>query len=75
MILPIKHTEYWGLMSQQNQTKVNKDKICENSKRLYHDYKVGDEFMLNNNSAFKYETPYLGSFEMTHCWTNGTVIL
>ena len=29
--------------------------------------------MLNNNYAFKYEKPYNGPFEITGCWTNGTV--
>ena len=31
--------------------------------------------MLNNNDAFKYETPYNGPFEITQCLTNGTVTL
>ena len=31
--------------------------------------------MLNNNAAFKYETPYKGLFEITLCWNNGTFIL
>ena len=31
--------------------------------------------MLTNNSAFKYETPYIISFEITKYWTNGTVTL
>ena len=28
--------------------------------------------MINNNSEYKYETPYKGSFVITQCWTNGT---
>ena len=31
--------------------------------------------MLNNNAAFKYYTPYKGSFEITQCWINYTVTL
>ena len=31
--------------------------------------------MLNNNFAFKYETPYTGPFYITLCCTNGTVAL
>ena len=31
--------------------------------------------MLNNNSAYKYETTYKVSFVITQCWTNGTVLL
>ena len=38
-----------------------------------HDYKIGDEVMLNIHAAYKYETPYKGSFLITRCWTNSTV--
>ena len=31
--------------------------------------------MLTNNSAFKYETLHNRPFEITQCWTNGTVTL
>ena len=31
--------------------------------------------MFNNNDAYKYDTPYKGSFLIMQCWTNGTVIL
>ena len=31
--------------------------------------------MLNNNAAYKYETPYKGPFVITQCWTNGTVTI
>ena len=31
--------------------------------------------MLDNNSTFKYETPYKGTFEITHFWINGAVTL
>ena len=32
----------------------NEDNIRENSKIVYHDNKVGDKFILNDNDAFKY---------------------
>ena len=47
----------------------------KNNKRVYHNYKVGDKFMLNNHTEYKYETPYKGTFVITQCWTNVTVIL
>ena len=28
---------------------------------------------LSNYSAFEYETPSTGTYEITQCWTNGTV--
>ena len=31
--------------------------------------------MLNNNYAYKYETPYKLLFVIMRCWTNGTVTL
>ena len=37
-----------------------------------HDYKSGDNFMLNNNLDFKlYKRP----FEIMQCWNKGTVAL
>ena len=31
--------------------------------------------MLVNDTDFRYETPYIRQFEITQCWTNGTVTL
>ena len=31
--------------------------------------------MLNNIAAYKYETPYEGTFVITQCWDNYTVTL
>ena len=45
------------------------------SKRSDHGYKVGDKSMLDNHSAYKYETPYKGPFFITQYWTNNTVTL
>ena len=59
----------------ENRTQTNKDTIHRNSKRVYHDYKVGDKFNLNISAAFKYETPYKGQFEIKRCWRNGMVTL
>ena len=53
----------------------NKDNIRENSKRVDHNYKVGDKVTLDNNYALKYDTTYKGPFEITQCFTNGTVTL
>ena len=55
--------------------KINRDNIRKNSKIVYYNYKFGDEAMLNNKAAYKYETPYNGRFEMMLCWTNAVVIL
>ena len=75
MIIPRKHKVDWELICQRNQTKINKDNIRENIKIVDHDYKVRDKVMLNNNAAYKYETPYKFPFVIKPFWTYGTVIL
>ena len=40
-----------------------------------YDYKVIDKVMLNNHTAYEYETPYNGPFEIKQCFTNGTLKL
>ena len=67
MILPIKYTADWELLRQWKQAQINKDNILENSKRVDHDYKVGDKVMIANNAAFIYETLYNRPFEITKC--------
>ena len=61
---------------------MNKYMFHEHSKRADHGYQVEDKYfkvsdrsILVNNTAFKYEIPYNGPFEITQCWTNGTVAL
>ena len=70
-----KHTVDLEIICQKNQVQINKDNICKNSKRVYHDYKFVDKVMLNNNSDFKYEAPYKVPFYITHFWTIGAVTL
>ena len=48
---------------------------CKNSRRLDYNHKVGDKVMLNNKNAYRYETPYKGTFDITQCWTNDMVTL
>ena len=57
MIILIKHTGDWELISQIRKTQINKDNIPENGKILDHDYKVEDKEIFNNNTALKYKTP------------------
>ena len=68
---------YGGLVINmlKNKTHVNKDNIRKNSKRLYHEYKVGDKVIPNHSYDFKYRTLYKGSFDITQCCTNSTVTL
>ena len=73
IILPIKNKVYWELLHHQNQAQINKDNISKNRNRVDYDYKVIDNFMLTNQTAYKYETLYKVSLVITHCFTNGTV--
>ena len=75
IILSIKNTVDWELICQKKKTQINKDNILENRDRVDHDYKVGDNFMLTKHTAYKYETPYMGPFVITQCFTNGMVKL
>ena len=51
------------------------DNIHNNSKRVYHNYKVQDKFIVNSNTNLKYKAPYKDTFEITHCQTNRMVPL
>ena len=75
MILPTKHKVYWELKRQKKWTQIDRDNDRENKHRVDYDYKVGDKVMLTNHTAYKYETPYKGSFAITQCFTNVTVNL
>ena len=65
MILLIKHRVDWELIRQRKQTYINRDNTRENKQRFDYDYKVRDKCMLNNHTAYKYETPYKGRFLIT----------
>ena len=63
----------WELIRQRNQVQINKDNIRKNRHRVDYDYIVGDNIMLTNHTAYKYETPHKGPFVITLFFTNGTV--
>ena len=46
----------------------------QNIKIVGFNYKFGGKIMINNKYAYKYETPYKGSFEITQCFTNDVVV-
>ena len=62
MILPNKHTADWESIRQQKKIQIYKDTIREDDNIVYYDYEVRDKFILNNKTAFKYETLYIGPF-------------
>ena len=62
IIILIKHNADWELIRQRNQNQINKDNIHKDINRVDHDYNVRDKFMINNNAAYKHETPFKGGF-------------
>ena len=54
---------------------MNKYNMRKNSKRVYHNFKFVYKVMLINNANLKYKYPYIGTFDITQCYTNGTVTL
>ena len=58
MILRINHVAYWRYIHQHKQAQIEKYTIRENSTRIDHNYRVGNKFMIRNNSAYKYKTPF-----------------
>ena len=58
MILLITNMVDLELICQKKQTQLNKDNTRGNRHRVEYGYKVGDNVMLTNHTAYKYETPY-----------------
>ena len=75
MILPINNVANWRCIRQQKQSQIDKDFIFENTTRINNDYRVGDKVITLTKSAYKYETPFRGTYKFFHKWANGTVTL
>ena len=75
MILNTQYQSDWTVIKAHKQQLIHKNNIIENSKRIPHQYKVGDMVILENHCANKYEQPYKGPYLVTQVNTNGTVHL
>ena len=75
MIFNIKHEANWKAINERKQRIIAKNNKYENSKRLPHDYKVGDKVLLERHDARKMERPYDGPYKITQVYTNGTVTI
>ena len=75
MIPPINHVADWTYINQRKQTQINKDVNRGITTRIDHDYRVGDKIITRNRSAYKYEKPSRGPYEIVQTWTNGNVTL
>ena len=72
MVLNMKHVANWDAITQAKRKMILKNNKRENSKRIPHTYKVGDEVLLDE-PAFKYETNHSGPYTLRNVYNNGTV--
>ena len=75
MILPINHLAGCRYIRQRKQVQIDKDVIRENTTRIDYDYRVRDQVMIRNKSAYKCEKMFKGPYENFQTWTNRTVTL
>jgi putative transposase len=75
MVLNTQHLADWTAIKARKQELIRKNNIIENSKRIPHQYRVGDKVMMESHRANKYEQPYQGPYIITKVHSNGTVRL
>ena len=73
MIFNIKHTANWEYIRTRKQDLINKNNQRENTKRIPHNYSVGDKILLIKGTENKYEQPNSGPHPILQVFQNGTV--
>ena len=74
MLLDIDFQPNWAKMWQRKQNIINYNNKRENSRRVSHDYEVGQyAYILRDGIYRKLEGDKLGPFRITQVFTNGTV--
>ena len=74
MLVNLQFVADWQAILRRKQAQVDKDNIRENSKRISHDYRPGDQILLIKDGHFrKLDEPYQGPFPITDVYVNGTV--
>lgn len=74
MILPLQYVAEWDLLAKHKQELINKSNACENSSRVYYNYKIGNEVLITNTDIqHKLYTPYKGPYKVVTIYMNGTV--
>jgi hypothetical protein len=64
----------WNRIQTNKQLLINKSNMNENSRRLKHDYKIGDQVLLYKPGIRrKLSTPKEGPYVILKVHTNGTV--
>jgi transposase InsO family protein len=75
MVLNTRYLADWTAIKTRKQDLIRKNTRIENSKRIPYQYRVGDQVMLENHRANKYEQPYKGPYLVMQVNDNGTVCL
>jgi transposase InsO family protein len=76
MILNVTHIADWHLIKKNKQTKIDLNNRRENEKRIPHDYAVGEQVLITNDSRTpKLMTPTKGPYRIVKVYTNGTVTI
>ena len=74
MLLDITYVPNYQNTWQRKQKRINYDNIRENSKRVSHDYKVGEyAYILRDGNYHKLEGDKEGPYPITEVFTNGTI--
>jgi hypothetical protein len=75
MVLNTRYLADWTAIKTRKQDLIRKNNRIENSKLIPYQYRVGDQVMLENHRANKYEQPYKGPYLVMQVNDNGTVCL
>ena len=74
MILPITHISDWKAIRLQIYTLIDNNNKQDNRIQLDHDHRSSDQFLIINEQAFKYKTPYKGLYTIVQTCTKGSVM-
>lgn len=73
-MLNIQFNANWKMIQQRKQKLIKQNNKRENSKRIPHEYKVGDKVLIKQDQNYKFgKDPYKGPYKITKVRTNGTV--
>ena len=73
MLLNMKHVANWDAITNAKRKMILKNNRRENAKRIPHKYEIGDEVLLDEPGAYKYETKQSGPYTLRQVYNNGTV--
>ena len=73
-IFDIPYLAHWTAIGQRQQESVDQNNNCENLRRVYFDYRVGQKYLLKKEGILhKAETRYTGPYAITEVHTNSTL--